>query len=47
MEEFKVGDWVRDTRQWMKNPIVQLKSNCIALTNPKEYATQYELWQPK
>ena len=47
MQEFKIGDWVRDTRQGMKNPIVQLKSNCIALTNPKEYATQYELWQPK
>ena len=47
MQEFKVGDWVRDTRQGMKNPIVQLKSNCIALTNPKEYATQYELWEPK
>ena len=47
MQEFKIGDWVRDTRQGMKNPIVQLKSNCIALTNPKEYATQYELWQPQ
>lgn len=24
MQQFKVGDWVRDTRQGMKNPIVQL-----------------------
>lgn len=43
----KAGDWVRDKRIGMKRTIVQLKENCIALTNPREYGTQYELWQPE
>lgn len=47
MNKFKVGDWVRDKRNGMKNPIVQLKPDCIFLTNPEECGDIYELWQPK
>ena len=47
MRKFKAWDWVRDTRQGMKKPITQLKPNCIALTNPEEYATQYIPWVPE
>lgn len=47
MQQFKVGDWVRDTRQGMKKPIAQLKPNCIALTNPEEYAMHYIPWVPE
>lgn len=47
MNKFKAGDWVRDTRQGMKKPIAQLKPNCIALTNPEEYAAHYIPWVPE
>ena len=47
MIKFKAWDWVRDTRQGMKKPITQLKPNCIALTNPEEYAIYYIPWAPE
>ena len=49
MEQFKEGDWVRDLREGMKNPIVRLKPNCVFLTNPEDYIERpiYEHWQPK
>lgn len=47
MIKFKAWDWVRDTRQGMKKPITQLKPNCIALTNPEEYAKYYIPWAPE
>lgn len=46
MTTLKAGDWVRDTRSGIKNPITQLKPNCVALTNPKEDGKHFVPWRP-
>jgi len=46
MQELRAGDWVKDKRDGMKNPITQLKENCIFLTHPEDCGDIYELWKP-
>lgn len=44
---FKAGDWVVDTREGMKNQIVQVQENCIALTDYENYGIHYKPWKPQ